>query len=82
MVSSHQIVEEGTCTVQTTTSLRDFPRSNQNVGQEDARQMRETTAAKAENKARRAGMHSLAEIDLRVCTLIMRHWRGPHEDIP
>ena len=49
---------------------------------EDAQWMRETAAAKAENKAMRAGMCSLVEIDLRVCMLIMRPWRGPHEGSP
>ena len=44
--------------------------------------MRETATAKSENKAMRAGMHSLVEIDLRVCMLITRHQRGPHEGIP
>ena len=44
--------------------------------------MRETATAKAENKAMRAGMHSTAEIDLRVCILVMRPQRGPHKDIP
>ena len=71
-----------TCTMQTATSLRGFSRNNQNEGQEDAWQMRETTAAKAENKATRAGMHSLAEIDPRVCMPITRHLRGPHMGIP
>ena len=48
----------------------------------DARQMRETAAAKAENKAMRAGTHSLAETDLRVCMLVTRHRRGPHVGTP
>ena len=59
-------MEEGMCAVQTATSLRGFSRNNQNGGWEDTQQMRETTTAKAENKAMRAGMHSLEEIDLRV----------------
>ena len=71
-----------TCTAQTATLLRGFSRNNQNEGQEDAWQMRETATAKAENKAMRAGMHTPAEIDLRVCTLITRHQRGPHKGIP
>ena len=70
------------CTAQIAISLRGSSRNNQNKGWEDAEQMRETTAAKAENKAMRAGMCSPAEIDLRVCMLIMRPWRGPHEGIP
>ena len=70
------------CATQITISLIGFSRSNQNEGREDARRMRETTTAKAENKARRAGMYSLAEIDLRVCMLIMRPQRGPHRGIP
>ena len=82
MGSSHLIVGEGTCTTQTTTSLRGFSRNNQNEGREDTQQMQETAAAKAENKAMRAGMQSLAEIDLRVCMLVMRHQRGPHGGIP
>ena len=82
MVSLHPIVEEGMCTMQTTTLLRGFSRNNQSEGRKDTRQMQETTTAKAENKATRAGMHSLAEIDLRVCMLIMRHRRGPHMGIP
>ena len=82
MVNSHPIMEEGMCTAQTATSLRGFSRNNQNEGKEDAWQMRETAAAKAENKAMKAGMHSLAETDLRVCMLITRHQRGPHEGIP
>ena len=82
MVSSHQIMEEGMCATQITILLRGFSRNSQSEGQEDARQVRETATAKAENKAMRAGMHSLAEIDLRVCMLIMRCQRGPHEGIP
>ena len=78
MVSLHPIEEGGMCTAQTATSLRGFSRNNQNKVWADARQMRETTTAKAENKATRAGMHSLAEIDLRVCMLIVKHLRGPH----
>ena len=54
IVSLHPIMEEGTCTMQTTTSLRGFSRNNQNEGWEDAQQMQETAAAKAENKATRA----------------------------
>ena len=82
MANPHQTVEEGMCTVQITILLRGSSRNNQNKGQKDARQMRETTAAKAQNKVMRAGMYSLAETDLRVCMLIMRPWRGPHEGIP
>ena len=82
MVSLHPIMEEGTCAAQTATSPRGFSRNNQNEGWEDTRQMRETTVAKAENKAMRACMHSLAEIDLRVCMLVMRHQSRPHEGIP
>ena len=73
---------KGMCTVQITILLRGFSRNNQKEGQEDTQQMRETAAAKAENKAMRAGMRSPAEIDLRVCMLIMRPRRGPHEGIP
>ena len=82
MVSLHPIVEEDMCATQTATLLRGLSRNNQNEGQGDAQLMRETTTAKAENKAMKAGMHILAEIDLRVCMLITRHWRGPREDIP
>ena len=82
MVSPHQTVEEGMCAAQIAISLRGFSRNNQNEGQEDAQQMQETATAKAENKAMRAGMRSPAEIDFRVCMLIMRPWRGPHEGIP
>ena len=82
MVSQHQTTEEGMCAAQITISLRGFSRNNQNEGREDTRQMRETTTAKAENKVTRAGTHSLAEIDLRVCMLIMRSRRGPHKGIP
>ena len=81
MVSLHPITEEGMCTTQIATSLRVSSRNNQNEGWEGTRQMRETAAAKAENKAMRAGMHSLAEIDLRVCMLITRHQRVPHMGI-
>ena len=82
MVSQQQTVEEGMCTTQITISLRGSSRNNQNEGQEDARWMQETTTARAENKATRAGTRSLAEIDLRVCMLTMRPQRGPHEGIP
>ena len=82
MVSHHQTAEEGMCTAQIAISLRGSSRNNQNEGWEDARQMQETATAKAENKAMRAGMCSLAEIDLRVCMLIMRPQRGPHKGIP
>ena len=82
MVSQHQAAEEGMCAMQIATSLRGSSRNNQNEGWEDAPQMRETAAAKAENKVMRAGMCSLAEIDLRVCMLDTRPWRGPHEGIP
>ena len=82
MVSKHQTTEEGMCTMQITILLTGSSRNNQNEGQEDAWWMRETAAAKAENKGMRAGMHSLAEIDLRVCILIKRPQRGSHEGIP
>ena len=61
MVSSHQTAEEGTCATQIAISLRGFSRNNQSKGREDAQQMRETAAAKAENKAMRAGMCSPAD---------------------
>ena len=79
MVSWYPIREEGMYAMQTTTSLRGSSRNNQNEGWEDAQQMRETTAAKAENRAMMAGMHSLAETDHRVCMHVMRHLRGPHK---
>ena len=82
MVSPHQTAEEGMCAVQIAISLRGSSRNNQNEGREDTQQMRETATAKAENKAMRAGMCSPAEIDLRVCMLIMRPRRGPHKGIP
>ena len=82
MVSQHQTTEEGMCAMQIAILLRGSSRNNQNEGWEDAWQMQETATAKAENKAMRADMHSLAEIDLRVCMLIMRPQRGPHEGIP
>ena len=82
MVSQHQTVEEGMCTAQITILLRGSARSNQNEGWEDAQWMRETATAKADNKVMRAGMHSPAEMDLRVCMLVTRPWRGPHEGIP
>ena len=82
MISQHQTAEEGMCAMQITILLRGSSRNNQNKGQEDARWMRETAAAKAENKVMRAGIHSPAEIDLRVCMPIMRPQRGPHEGIP
>ena len=53
MVSQHQTAEEGMRAAQIAISLRGSSRNNQNEGQEDAWQMRETTAAKAENKAMR-----------------------------
>ena len=81
-VSQHQTAEESMCATQIATSLRGSSRNNQNEGREDAWQMRETAAAKAENKATRAGTRSPAEIDLRVCMLAMRPQRGPHEGIP
>ena len=67
MVSQHQTVEEGMCTVQITILLRGSSRNNQNKCREDTRWMGETTTAKAESKVMRAGMCSPAEIDLRVC---------------
>ena len=82
MVSSHQITEEGMCTAQTATSLRGFSRNNQNEGWEDAQQMQKIATAKARNKVMRAGMHSLAEIDLKVCIPIMRHQREPYKGTP
>ena len=82
MVSPHQTTEEGMCAMQITISLTGFSRNNQNEGWEDAWWIQETATAKAENKAMRAGMRSLAEIDLRVCMLIMRPWRGSHKGIP
>ena len=82
MVSQHQTAEEGMCAAQIAILLRGSLRNNQNKGWEDARQMRETATAKAENKVMRAGMRSLAEIDLRVCMLIMRPQTGPHKGIP
>ena len=82
MVSPHQTAEEGMCTEQIAILLRGSSRNNQSEGQEDTQQMRETVAAKAENKAMRAGMCSPAEIGLRVCMLIMRPQRGPHKGIP
>ena len=82
MVSQHQTMEEGMCTTQIAILLRGSSRNNQNKGWEDTRWMQETTTAKADNKVMRAGMRSPAEIDLRVCMLIMRPWRGPHEGIP
>ena len=82
MVSQYQTVEEGMCATQITILLRGSSRNNQNEGWEDARWMQETAAAKAENKAMRAGMHSPAEIDLRVCMFIKGPRRGPHEGIP
>ena len=81
MVSQHQIVEEGMCTTQITILPRYTSRNNLNEGWENARQMQETTTAKAENKVMRAGMCSLAEIDPRVCMLVTRPQRGPHEGI-
>ena len=82
MVNQHQTAEEGMCAMQIAISLGGSSRNNQNEGREDAQQMRKTTAAKAENKVMRAGMRSRAEIDLRVCMLIMRPWREPHKGIP
>ena len=82
MVSQHQTAEEGMCVTQITILLRGSSRNNQNEGWEDAWQMQETAAAKAENKVMRTGTCSPAEIDLRVCMLITRPWRGPHEGIP
>ena len=82
MANPHQTAEEGMCTAQIAILLRGSSRNNQNEGREDARQMRETAAAKAENKVMRAGMCSPAETDLTVCMPIMRPWRGPHEGIP
>ena len=82
MVSSHQITEEGMCATKITISLRGFSRNNQSEGREDAWWMQETAAAKAKNKAMSTGMRSPAEIDLRYCIPITRHWRGPHEGIP
>ena len=74
MVSQHQTVEEGMSPGQIAILLKGSSRNNQNEGREDA-------AAKAENKVTRAGTCSPAEIDLRVCMLIMRPQRGPHEGI-
>ena len=82
IVIQHQTAEEGTCAAQITILLRGSSRNNQNEGWENAQWMQETTAAKAENKAMRACMCSLAEIDLRVCMPIMKPQRGPHKDIP
>ena len=82
MANLHQTAEEGMCATQIAILLRGSSRNNQNEGLEDAWQMQETTAAKAENKVMRAGMRSPAETDLRVCMLVMRPWRGPHKGIP
>ena len=69
---------EGMYAMQTTTSLRGSSRNNLNKVREDAQQKQETTAAKAENRAMKAGTQSPAETDHRVCMHIMRHLRGPH----
>ena len=64
--------------MQTTTSLTGSSRNNLNEGREDAQQMRETAAAKAENRATKAGMHSPAD---RPQGLYARHEmpeRAPH----
>ena len=82
MANQHQTAEEGMCATQIAILLRGSSRNNQKEGRQDTWQMRETTAAKAENKVMRAGTCSPAEIDLRVCMLIMRPQRGPHKDIP
>ena len=82
IVNQHQTAEEGMCTAQIAILPRGSSRNNQNEGQENAQQMREIAAAKAENKVMRAGMRSPTEIDLRVCMPIMRPQRGPQEGIP
>ena len=61
MANLHQTVEEGMCAMQIAILLRGSSRNNQNEGWEDAQQMQETTAAKAENKVMRAGMRSPAD---------------------
>ena len=48
----------------------------------NARQVQETTAAKAENQAMGAGPRSPAAIDHRVCMLTARHQRRPDRGIP
>ena len=82
MINLHPIVEEDTCAMQITTLPRSFLRNNPNEGQQGTQQMQETAPARAENSAMRAGMHSPAKRDLRVCMHATRHWRGPHEGIP
>ena len=70
------------CTVQNAILPRGFWRNNQKEGRENARQVRETTAAKAENQVIGAGPHSPAAIDRRVCMLTMRHHKRPDRGIP
>ena len=82
MANQHQTTEEGMCAAQIAILLRGSSRNNQNEGREDAQWMQETAAAKAENKVMRAGTRSPAEIDLRVCMLIMRPRRGPPRGHP
>ena len=79
MVSLYLTEVEGMYTMQTITSLKGSSRNNQNKGWEDAQQMRENAAAKAENRAMMAGTYSLVKTDPRACTHIMRHLRGPHK---
>ena len=78
----HPAAERGTCTMQTTILLRGFIRNNQKEGWENARQVRETTAAKAENQVIGAGPRSPAAIDHRVCMLTVRCQRRPDRGIP
>ena len=78
----HPAVGGGTCAVQTTIFPRGFWRNNQKEGRGNARQVRETTAVKAENQVIGAGLHSPAAIDHGACMLTMRCQRRPDRGIP
>ena len=62
---------EGIHTMQTTTSPRGSSRRNVNKDLEGAQRMRETTAAKAENKVMTGGMYHMVRTGRRVCVIVI-----------